>query len=284
MSVPVRIVRKDMAISNHIASQQTDSTLHTLSPSRASDFKVCPQLFKFKAIDRIEVPPTVHQARGTTAHLALQWLFDLPPQQRTPETLYELFRKAWVDLRDEEFPDLFDDVETERRWGIESLEVLSNYFMVEDPTRLEPLDRELDMTEDLGEITIRGILDRMEEEPDGLVITDYKTGKAPPERYAIPAFFALKIYALLIRKRTGRTPVRLRLMYLNGPTVYEIPVNDPQLDATRRKLQALWDAINRAIARSEFPTRPGRLCDWCQYRDICPAFADEVPPGIVAAS
>jgi putative RecB family exonuclease len=258
--------------------------LETLSPSRASDFKVCPQLFKFRAIDKIEVPPTVYQARGTTAHLALQWLFDLDANDRTPETLYGLFRKAWVELRDDEFPDLFEDEQQERSWGMESLEVLANYFLVEDPTQLEPLDRELDMTEELGEITIRGILDRIEEEPDGLVITDYKTGKAPPERYAIPAFFALKIYAVLIRKRLGRTPVRLKLMYLNGPTVYEIPVNDAQLDATQRKLEALWSAINRAITQDDFPTRPGRLCDWCQYRDRCPAFADEQLSGDIAAA
>jgi len=259
--------------------QESTSTamLETLSPSRASDFKVCPQLFKFKAIDKIEVPPTVYQARGTAAHLALQWLFDLGAAQRTPDTLYELFRQAWVELRDEEYPDLFEDTEQERAWGIESLEVLANYFLIEDPTQLEPLDRELDMTEDLGDITIRGILDRMEEEDDGLVITDYKTGKAPPEQYAIPAFFALKIYALLIRKRTGRTPVRLKLMYLNGPTVYEIPVSDTQLEATQRKLEALWAAINRAIVNNDFPPRPGKLCGWCQYRDRCPAFADEQP-------
>jgi len=250
-------------------------TLETLSPSRASDFKVCPQLFKFKAIDKIETPPTIYQARGTTAHLALQWLFDLTADQRTPKTLYELFRKAWVELRDQEFPDLFSTVEEERQWGIESLSVLANYFLIEDPTQLEPLDRELDMTEELGEITIRGILDRMEEEENGVVITDYKTGKAPPEQYAIPAFFALKIYALLIRKRTGRTPARLKLMYLNGPTVYQIPITDPQLDATQRKLEALWSAINRAIINNEFPARPGRLCGWCQYQDICPAFAAE---------
>jgi putative RecB family exonuclease len=262
----------------------TPATLETLSPSRASDFKVCPQLFKFKAIDKIEVPPTVYQARGTTAHLALQWLFDLGASERTPETLYELFRRAWVELRDDEFPDLFADTEQERAWGIESLEVLANYFLIEDPTQLEPLDRELDMTEDLGEITIRGILDRMEEEDDGLVITDYKTGKAPPEQYAIPAFFALKIYALLIRKRTGRTPVRLKLMYLNGPTVYEIPVNETQLEATQRKLEALWAAINRAIVNNDFPPRPGKLCGWCQYRDRCPAFADEQPLGNTAVA
>ena len=247
--------------------------LETLSPSRAGDFKQCPQLFKFRAIDKIYTPPTVYQARGTTAHLALQRLFDEPPELRTPDRLYDLFREAWLELKDEEFAELFPTSDEERSWGIESLAILANYFGVEDPTSFEPLDRELDMTQPVGSMTIRGILDRMEERPEGLVITDYKTGKAPPQRYAIPAFFALKIYALLIRERLGRTPVALRLLYLNGPTVYEIPVVDAQLDAMERQLEALWNAINRAITDGNFPPRPGRLCDWCQYQDICPAFA-----------
>jgi putative RecB family exonuclease len=249
--------------------------LKTLSPSRASDFKVCPQLFKFKAIDRIPTPATVYQARGTTAHLALQRLFDLPQPERTPETLYDLFRLAWVEVRDERYPGLFGSTDEEREWGLESLALLANYFGIEDPSRFDPLERELDMLEDLGEMRIRGILDRMEETPHGLVITDYKTGKAPPEQYAIPAFFALKIYALLIRKRSGRTPSALRLLYLSGPTVYQIPVDDRQLDAMERQLEALWAAIERAIERDHFPPRVGRLCDWCSFQDICPAWAED---------
>ena len=249
--------------------------LTSLSPSRASDFKLCPQLFKFKAIDKIPTPPTVYQARGTTGHLALQRLFDAPPEERTPDKLFNLFRAAWAELKEEEFSDLFETVEDERAWGLESLQVLGNYFGVEDPRSFDPLDRELNMVEPVGAMMIRGILDRMDETPKGLVITDYKTGKAPPERFALPAFFALKIYALLIRQRTGRTPVALRLLYLNGPTVYEIPIVDSQLDAMGRQLEALWTAINRAIEREQFPPRTSRLCDWCSYRDLCPAFAHE---------
>ncbi len=250
--------------------------LETLSPSRAGDFKACPQLFKFRAIDRLREPASVYQARGTTAHLALQRLFDHPSIERSPELLYDLFREAWTELRvSEEFEDLFGDTDEERQWGVESLALLTNYFSIEDPTGFDPVDRELDMLEDLDGITIRGILDRIDRDDDGrLVITDYKTGKAPPERYALPAFFALKIYALLIRRRTGETPKELRLLYLSGPTLYRLDIDDRQLDAMDSQLRALWNAIDRALATRNFPTRPGTLCNWCSFKEICPAFAE----------
>lgn len=250
--------------------------LTTLSPSRAGDFKTCPQLFKFRAIDRLPEPTSVYQARGTTAHLALQRLFDHPAGERSPELLYDLFRAAWTELRsDEEFEGLFPDTEAERQWGMDSMVLLANYFGIEDPTSFDPVDRELDMLEDLDGIVIRGILDRIDRDPDGrLVITDYKTGTAPPERYALPAFFALKIYALLIRRRLGETPKEVRLLYLNGPTEYRLAVDDRQLDAMDGQLRALWAAIERAMSTERFPTRPGRLCDWCSFQEICPAFAD----------
>lgn len=250
--------------------------LETLSPSRAGDFKTCPQLFKFRAVDRIPEPTSIYQARGTTAHLALQRLFDDALDERTPQRLFDLFRVAWTDIRgDAEFEDLFEDIEDERQWGVESLELLANYFSIEDPRVFDPEDRELDMLEDLDGIVIRGILDRIDRDDDGrLVITDYKTGRAPPERYALPAFFALKIYALLIRKRTGETPKEVRLLFLNGPTLYRLPVDDRQLDAMDGQLRALWKAIERAMATERFPARTGRLCDWCSFKEICPAWTE----------
>lgn len=251
--------------------------LSNLSPSRAADFKTCPQLFKFRAIDRLPEPTSVYQARGTVAHLALQRLFDLPGPDRTPERLFDLFRQAWGEARSEdELSSLFEDEESERAWGLESLGLLANYFTVEDPSSLEPEGREVDMSEDLEGMVIRGILDRIDRADDGsLVITDYKTGRAPPERYSMPAFFALKIYALLVRRRTGETPSELRLLYLNGPTAYRLAVDDAQLDAMDGQLRALWAAIERAMRQDRFPARPGRLCDWCSFRPECPAWAGD---------
>lgn len=271
-ATPVTIGRGEPgAVGRDVAS----APLENLSPSRAGDFKTCPQLFKFRAVDRIPEPTSVHQARGTTAHLALQRLFDHATELRTPDTLADLFREAWTEIRGEdEFAGLFASVEEEREWGVESLRLLGNYFAIEDPTSFDPEARELDMTEEMDGIVIRGILDRMDRDHTGRpVITDYKTGKAPPEAYALPAFFALKIYALLIRNRTGETPAELRLLYLNGPTMYRLPVDDRQLDAMDTQLRALWKAIDRALATGHFPARTGALCNWCSYREICPAWS-----------
>lgn len=254
--------------------------LEALSPSRAGDFKACPQLYKFRSIDRLDEQTTIQQARGTTAHLALQRLFDSPPAERTPERLYALFRESWTELRAlPEYDGLFEGTEEERSWGLDCLNLLANYFATENPESIEPIDREMDMLEDLGGITIRGILDRIDRRPDGgLTITDYKTGAAPSERYALPAFFALKIYALLIRTRTGETPAEVRLLYLRGPTVYRLAIDDGQLDGVDRQLRALWDAIDRAIANDHFPPRPGPRCSWCSFKSVCPAFAAESRP------
>ena len=133
-----------------------------VSPSRLNDFKQCPQLFKFRSIDRLAEPATIYQARGTTAHLALQRLYGLEAPDRTPERLFDLFRQAWTEVRDDDYPDMFESVEDERSWGIESMELLANYFSVEDPRTIAPVDCELDLLEEVNTVQVRGILDRID--------------------------------------------------------------------------------------------------------------------------
>ncbi len=55
-----------------------------LSPSRASDFKQCPLLYRFRAVDKLAAPPSAAAARGTLVHAVLERLFDLPADERTP--------------------------------------------------------------------------------------------------------------------------------------------------------------------------------------------------------
>jgi putative RecB family exonuclease len=69
-----------------------------LSPSRANDFKQCPLLYRFRAIDRLPEVPTSAQARGTLVHAVLEQLFLLPAQERTPQAARALVAPMWERL------------------------------------------------------------------------------------------------------------------------------------------------------------------------------------------
>ena len=58
-------------------------------------------------------------------------------------------------------------------------------------------------------------------------------------------------------------------------TIKRSDIEDSQLDAMERQLRALWKAIDRAIEQNNFPPRPGRLCDYCSFRERCPAWSTE---------
>ena len=61
---------------------------------------------------------------------------------------------------------------------------MERWFTLEDPTRLEPAERELFVETELDSgLRLRGIIDRVDVAPTGEVrIVDYKTGKAPRPR------------------------------------------------------------------------------------------------------
>lgn len=69
-----------------------------LSPSRANDYKTCPQMFAFKTLTKLSSPPTEATVRGTITHTAFERTFDHPAGQRTPELTKSYIRPAWEAL------------------------------------------------------------------------------------------------------------------------------------------------------------------------------------------
>src|SRR3954452_25568570 len=61
-----------------------------LSPSRASHFKQCPLLHRFRAIDRLPEPSSTAQVRGSVVHAALEQLYGLPAGERDRDTAMSL--------------------------------------------------------------------------------------------------------------------------------------------------------------------------------------------------
>ena len=254
-----------------------------LSPSRAGDFMTCPLLYRFRAIDRLPEAPSPAAARGTVVHAVLERLYDLPAVQRTPEHALSLLGPEWERLLAEE-PALLDlfgsDAEGHGRWMEEASELIRAYFTLEDPRRLEPASRELQVECELPSgLRLKGFVDRLDATAEGaLRIVDYKTGRAPREQFEAKALFQMKFYALVLWRTRGVVPKVLQLMYLGDREILRYQPDEADLRATERKLEALWTAITRASELGEFRPSPGPLCSWCDHQALCPAFGGTPPP------
>jgi RecB family exonuclease len=208
-------------------------------------------------------PMTPELARGIICHKALEDVFELAPPQRTLDNLQNLFRKEWSEKRgnreqqqqqqgekqstndtgndslSESYDSLFRidgdhlstnnatssnyDIDAEIEWGKSSLQLLENYYELEDPRNETPLVREMWVnakfqadSNDKSEFVVRGKIDRLDALSSNnhqqgstiLRIIDYKTGKKPNfkystatnERIANEQFWKMKVYALVLWK------------------------------------------------------------------------------------
>ncbi len=256
--------------------------LGSLSPSRAGDFMTCPLLFRFRTIDRLPEAPSPAATRGTVVHAVLERLYDLPAAERTLEAAAAMLRPEWDRLREAEpeVATLFEADGDLVAWLDSARELLAGYFTLEDPTRLEPAERERLVEVVLpGGLRLRGIVDRLDRAPSGDVrVVDYKTGRAPREAFEGKALFQMKFYALVLWRTTGVVPRLLQLMYLGDREVLRYSPDEADLVATERKLLALWAAIERATQLRDFPPRQSKLCDWCDHQALCPSFGGTPPP------
>ncbi|BCB77134.1 RecB family exonuclease [Phytohabitans flavus] len=263
------------------AQEPREPVYPSLSPSRAADFKTCPLLYRFRTIDRLPERPNPDQARGTLVHAVLERLFDLPPAERTHASATGLVTPAWERLVEGTPPlaELF--AEGEREVFLASAgELLEGYFAVEDPSRLEPAERESLISAVVDErLLIRGYVDRLDVSPAGdLRVVDYKTGGAPREAFEARALFQLKFYALVLWRTRGVVPRVLRLLYLRDREICDYAPDPEELVRFERTLLALWQAIDRATAERDFRPKPSRLCDWCSHQALCPAYGGTPPP------
>jgi putative RecB family exonuclease len=247
-----------------------------LSPSSASDFKSCPQLFKYRAIDGLPEPVSGAAAKGSLVHAVLERLFAEPPQSRTPAHAQELLELLWTQVReDPEFRPSGLGSPEEDAFLEQSRRLLNNYFKLEDPRVVSAAQLEWWVEYELTEVHLRGIIDRLEERPDGSwILTDYKTGRLPGESRELAAFFGLRFYALVCWRAFGVIPKEIRLVYLADPAVLTLNPNERMLLAFERQMKELARAIQRAVDRDDWRTRPSPYCMSCSFNQVCPAWAE----------
>jgi putative RecB family exonuclease len=251
----------------------------SLSPSKVSSFKDCALAFRLSNIDRVPEPPSPYAAKGTLVHRALQLLmWEEEPAGRTERAAMAKLSRAVPEVLDgEEYSGLELSGEERAEFIDDAADLIRNYFTLEDPAAVKVLGTELRMSVSIGTLKLSGIIDRLELDAAGdLVVTDYKTGKAPHARHEQSRLGGVHFYAFLCEQVLGQRPARIQLLHLREPIAISTSPSAQSIRGLQQQSLAIWSAVEQACEREDFRPRPGRLCDFCAYHEFCPAMGGDL--------
>lgn len=244
-----------------------------LSFTRVDTFEQCPRRFRYQYVDGLPQAPAPQLSFGSSIHGALEWLYDRkhPELPSLDETLHALF-EAWDSTGYAEV-----DRDEQLRAYAHAREIVTAFHMrvAAEGFRL-PAATEAWFELPVGkDIVVVGAIDRVDVDGSGgLHVIDYKTNRRARSRSQVRDSLQLAIYALATNELYGRLPASVSLDFVVPGIRVIVPVEELALDTVPGRLQ---DAARRIRAGEDTPT-PNRLCDWCDYRSLCPAWSGTDSP------
>lgn len=157
-------------------------------------------------------------------------------------------------------------------------------------TRVGPVDWrrylaiEQSFTVDVGGLSLRGVIDLVEQEADGsITVVDYKTNRGLYSRQEVEESLQLGIYALAASVLYPGREVRLAYDMLRHGVRMHTSRTPEQLDNVRRYVETIAARIEgwKTGGPDSYSPTVNRFCSWCDFRDRCPAYASALEVGNV---
>ena len=245
-------------------------------------FRKCPLQYKYSHIYRIPTLGSYQRSFGQSIHLTFQKIFQLH-QARTAAQQGSLFEALPADIApggwavtleeaqaiyedtwiDEWYPDrvMHDDYRAKGKVAVDQCMAV---WMAHPP---KPLELEKEFILQIGGHSIKGKIDRVDQNADGTVtVFDYKTGEAKDKLEAEDKE-QLYLYQLALEGR-GFTISSLRYVYVLDRQEREVELlEDEKKDTFLTKMAERMDAI----LTSNFEATPEPfVCKYCDFRQVCP--------------
>lgn len=269
-----------------VVELEEQKSLRSYTPKRFSftqlaAFQTCPLQYKFAHILRVPVLGKWTFSFGKTMHNTLHRYFlawmERNGQRQTSlfekekktapkdgllvgiDELIEFYNTCWQD-------DWYPDDKVREQYRKKGREQLVSYISSLKEKQPEPIALEQGYTYKIGDIILKGRMDRIDRFEDGIEIIDYKTGNPKTEKQ-LERFDKeqLWLYQLAARDVLGMNVKKLSFVYLeNNSTVSFLGSDDDLL----RLQEDIVDRVAR-IRESNFPPTPGFQCKHCDFADIC---------------
>ncbi|MDP3883254.1 MAG: ATP-dependent DNA helicase [Candidatus Staskawiczbacteria bacterium] len=267
------------------------------SYSQLAAFSKCPLQYKFAFILKVPTRGKAVFSFGKTMHNTLHEFLRSANDNRPNQTqlfqssqpacrqagnyqnsnanlftgLQKIFEKQWID-------EWYETKKQKDEYYKLGKKIIKEFYKKEFGEKSLPADRQapnilringqlaLEMPFNLkvGEHTLYGVIDRIDDNGGEAVIIDYKTGQSK-DKLDFDAKEQLLIYQIAAQEVLHLKPKQLSYYYLEDGKIASFLGSENDL---RKQKEKMLDEIEK-IKNSEFAPTPGWQCQYCDFKDIC---------------
>lgn len=271
------------------------------SVSKLQLFEQCSKAYHFSYLDEVyskmkaklrKEPSNIwpFNTLGRAVHDSITLYFYLDKGEQNLENLKDQLKLAWrAEAMARKLPPLgkwggFKDLEEERKYYKQALQMLINFYklrkIISTESKTDPLKKIkflptkniLQSIEDYkklikplnSDFDVSGKFDLVLELDDkNLSVVDFKTGKSEEKND-----FQLKFYKLLAELNFLKPVLKASFYYLKSGRIKEFDLSKEKTEKTK---DMVLEKINKIQQEKDFETKPSMLCQYCLFRNFCPA-------------
>ena len=250
------------------------------SHSRLSSFEQCPLKYKYRYIDKIipDLEKSIEALLGTCVHEVLEWIYkNIKDKTPSLEEIILYYVSIWEQNYFPEIRIIKKGLDPKDYFN-KGVQFLIDYYTKNYPFQDNTLEVErkiLINLDEQGHYKIQGFIDRLvyNLEKNELEVHDYKTANSLPTQEKVDNDRQLALYAIAIKEAFGKEKeVKLIWHYLAYNKRIESKRTNQQLENLKKETIEL---IKQIESTTEFPTNKSVLCNWCEYKDICPVWSKQ---------
>ena len=235
----------------------------TFSVSQFNTYNRCPRIYRYSYVFRIPTPAKPYFDFGSTIHKVCEELTKdiMDGKEVSIELALRYLDAYWKN-------EGYSSETEEQQAKEESKQILQTFLDEQSQMKSKIVALEKKFIIKIGDYSVLGYIDRIDQDGDDYIIFDYKTAKEVTSKNKLKEDIQLLTYDLAVQDIFKKRPKQVGLWFLRKNKKVMVEPNDEDIESIKKQV---LETIKNIIDEDYTPT-PGWVCGNCDYKLLCDAW------------